>query len=262
MKKRFGLILLGIIGLTLSGCGVSGGIYPDGDKYLAGNQTYNENLTSLDVDWISGNLTLIEDENIEGVKIEEDTDLTKESQWVHSYLNDGVLKIKFFASGYRLNTPLTFKKDLTITYKPTLKNIKIELTSGKCTASKLSAEKCIIDITSGTALVDTIEADNIVIDQTSGRIEINHISAQELVSDMTSGTLKVGFSEIEKATFDMTSGSLNMTLPEDGGKVKVSKTSGSITTNRECTVKSGLYTFGNGDADIKVSMTSGSVVIN
>ena len=262
MKKRFGLFLLGIIGLTLSGCGVNGGIYPDGDKYLAGNQTYSENISTLDVDWISGNVTLIEDENIEGVKIEEDTDLTKESEWVHSYLNDGVLKIKFFASGYHLNTRFTYKKDLTITYKPTLNNIKIELTSGKCTASKLSADKCVIDITSGTVNVGTIKADKVVSDQTSGRIEIDHIETKEFDSDMTSGTLKVGFTTLEKATFDMTSGSLNMTLPEDGGKVKVSKTSGSVTANRECTVKSGLYTFGNGDADIKVSMTSGSVVIN
>ena len=58
-----------------------------------------------------------------------------------------------------------------------------------------------------------------------------------------------------------TSGSIDMTLPTSGGVVKVNKTSGNIKTFRECAVNDNSYTFGEGSADIKVSMTSGKLVI-
>ena len=76
MKKSLGLLILGLLGLSLTSC-ISGEVYADADKYLAGDQTYDEYITSLDIDWVSGTLTLVEDETIEGVKIVEDTNLTR-----------------------------------------------------------------------------------------------------------------------------------------------------------------------------------------
>ena len=60
----------------------------------------------------------------------------------------------------------------------------------------------------------------------------------------------------------MTSGKIFLTLPIDGGTVKVNKTSGSVKTNRECTMNNNTYKFGTGSADVKVSMTSGSLSID
>lgn len=260
MKKLLSTILLGFIGISLSSC-TNYGIYDDADKYLVGNQTYNENITSLDIDWVSGTLTIVEDETITGVKIEEETNLTNEKELVHSYLDNGELKIKFFASGYSKFGFTSFKKNLTLTYHPGFTDIEIDLTSGTLNANSLTADKVDVDLTSGSANIDKITANEVDVDFTSGRTTINHINANEFDSDMTSGSMTVAFDKVNKASFDFTSGSIDMTLPSDGGTVKVNKTSGSVNAIRECTVNNNIYKFGEGSADIDVGMTSGKLTI-
>lgn len=261
MNKSLSLLLLGLFGLSLTSCGTSVGFYADADKYLSGNQTYNENITSLDIDWISGTLTIVEDESIEGVKIEEETNLTKEKELVHSYFHDGKLNVKFFASGYTKVGFTPYKKDLTITYHPGISSINVDLTSGTFNANTLTADKVEIDMTSGTSDIGSVVAQDFDVDFTSGKMTVDHIKATNFDSDVTSGTIQVGFDEISKASFDLTSGNIDMTLPTTGGKVKVNKTSGSINTIRECSVNNNLYTFGDGEASISVSMTSGKLTI-
>jgi DUF4097 and DUF4098 domain-containing protein YvlB len=261
MKNKIAFFTLGLLTLPLAGCGTNMSIYPNADKYLAGNQEYSENISSLDIDWISGSLTLVEDASIEGVKIEEVTNMTEEKGLVHSYLNDGELKIKFFASGYRAHV-FNLQKDLTVTYKPGLTKINIDLTSGSLNAEKVTATTFELDMTSGSTKINNLVADEVETDSTSGSIEITNMTTKNMKADMTSGTYTVGFTSIEKASFSLTSGSVNMTLPEDGGVVKVDKTSGSVITDRECIISDNTYTFGSGTADIKVSMTSGKLKIH
>ena len=218
MKKSLGLLILGLLGFSLTSC-ISGEVYADADKYLAGDQTYEENITSLDIDWVSGTLTLVEDERIEGVKIVEDTNLARESELVHSYFHDGKLNIHFFASGH---TYLGFnaKKDLTVTYHPGLSNIKVDITSGTFNAETLTADKVSIDMTSGSSNIGSIISQEVDVDFTSGNLKIGrvntnsfdaeftsgklnvqHITANSFNVDMTSGDMKVGFDEISKASF-------------------------------------------------------------
>ena len=262
MKKQITLALLGLMSLSLTSCGTHVGYYANADKYLAGDQTYEEEITALDIDWISGSVTLVEDPTIIGVKVEEVTDLTKEQEWVHSYVDNGKLMVKFFASGTWCSKPFGYTKELTVTYRPGIDSINIDLTSGSLNAKSMTAKDVEIDMTSGNATIDSIVAESVDTDLTSGEIEIKQMTAKEFDADLTSGTFTVGFTSIEKADFDLTSGKINMTLPVDGGTVKVSKTSGTVNTNRECSVNNNTYKFGTGSADIKVSMTSGKLTIN
>ena len=262
MKRNIIIGLLSLITMPLSSCGVHTNTYPDADKYVAGNvMMHDVNITSLDIDWISGTLTLIEDDSIGGVEIEEDTDATKEQELVHSYLNNGKLNIKFCASGYTFNRTFGIKKNLKVKYCPGLNDININLTSGKASAETLTAKKIDLDMTSGSISVNTIKAQDVDVDFTSGDIVINHLTASNFNSDSTSGTIKVGFDDISKASFDLTSGNVDMTLPSEGGKVKVDKTSGKVNAIRDCSVNKNTYTFGEGTAEISVSMTSGKITI-
>ena len=261
MKKQIALGILGLMSLSLAGCGTRMSVYADADKYLAGNQTYEEAITDLDIDWISGSVILVEDATITGVKLEEVTDLTNEKELVHSYLNNGKLMIKFFASGHYCTKLTGYKKELTVTYHPGLANVNIDITSGSLSAESITATKVNIDMTSGSAKVNKVIAEDIDIDLTSGSIEMNNITTNTFDADLTSGTITSGFTLVNNADYDLTSGKINLTLPIDGGSVKVSKTSGKVNTERECIVNQNTYTFGTGAANFKVSMTSGTLNI-
>ena len=80
MKKLFAFISLALMFLSLSGCGTSMGVYADADKYLVGEQNYIEEVNTIDIDWISGKIILVEDETVDGVIIKEETDLTSEKE--------------------------------------------------------------------------------------------------------------------------------------------------------------------------------------
>ena len=262
MRKQIALIgLFSLMCISLTGCGTHVGYYANADKYLAGNQTYKEEISSIDIDWISGSVTLVEDETVTGVKVEEVTDLTKEKEWVHSYIDNGKLMIKFFASNTWCSKMFGYTKELTVTYHPGLESVNVDLTSGSLKAESITAKEVDIDMTSGKANVNKIAADSVDVDLTSGDIEIKDITAKDFDADLTSGTITTGFTSINKGSFDLTSGKINMTLPSDGGTVKVSKTSGDVVTERECSVNNSTYKFGSGPAQISVSMTSGKLII-
>ena len=261
MKKQIAIALFGLMTLSLTSCGPHVGYYANADKYLAGNQTYEEEITAIDIDWISGSVTLVEDETVTGVKIEEVTDLTKEKEWVHSYIDNGKLMIKFFAANTWCSAWFDYTKELTVTYHPGLESVDVDITSGSLKAESITAKEVNIDMTSGKANIDKIVADSVDTDLTSGNIEIKNVTAKEYDADLTSGTITVGFTAIDKADFDLTSGKINLTLPSDGATVKVSKTSGSVATERECSINNNTYKFGTGAAAISVSMTSGKLLI-
>lgn len=265
MRKIFIPFILGLFGLSLMGCGASAGYYPDADKYVAGNQEYKEEITTLNIDWVSGNLTLVSDTTITGLSLSETTNITNEKGFVHSYLNEGVLKVKYTASGYHLPFNRKIVKDLEVRYNPIevlLDELNVDLTSGKFVATDIAATDFSLDMTSGKSEIQSVNCKEMDVDITSGSLNITSLSADELDADLTSGSMDIIFVKECKASFDMTSGSLRTKLPEEGGTVKVSKTSGSVTTSRECTIEGNTYKFGNGNTEIKVSMTSGKLIID
>ena len=142
MKKLLSFLLLGLFGLSLTGCGASVGYYKDADKYVAGNQDYDSSVTSIDVDWVSGHLEVATDYDVEGVSIYEETNAPSEKGRVHSYLNDGILKIKYAAAGYHFPPFKSYSKNLKVLYNPaflSLEDLSIDLTSGTLKAGEIAA---------------------------------------------------------------------------------------------------------------------------
>lgn len=263
MKKQLLMFpLLGLMASLLSGCGTIMFVYPDAEKYTAGNITYEDAVVNtINIDWISHNITLLEDENATGITIYEETSLTDENAFVHTYLHDGILEVKYFASGYICHV-WNYTKDLTITYKPGLEKLNVNLTSGEFKANSIHADTFKLNLTSGRVNIDDIQSSNIDINMTSGNVAITNANTNTFASDLTSGTLRVGFETLEAGTIRLTSGTVEMALPESGGSVKVAKTSGSVTVNRECVIDDNTYKIGDGSANINVSMTSGDLTIN
>ena len=261
MKNRVLFTILPLFTLPLASCGTLMGYYPDSDKYLVGDQTYNEPVTSIDIEWISGEVTLIEDDSISGAIVTEVTDVEEDDARVHTYLNDGELKIKYFASMYQY-VGFSITKKLTVTYNPMIEKLAVNITSGEIRSDSLTAKTIKINLTTGHAIVNKITCEEFKANMTSGGVEVNEINTKNYSANLTSGHIIANFKSVENGSIEATSGSIDMTLPEDGGKVKVIKTSGRITTNRECSISDNVYTFGDGKANIDVKMTSGTITIN
>lgn len=253
------MAVLPFMGLSLTSC-TSMGTYADADKYLVGTQEYTGELKDLNIDWISGQVTLIEDNSITSISVKEDNDLPDEKK-VHSYFHDGTLNIKYWKSGLRAKFIESYKKHLYVTF-PSLENLDVDLTSGTLFADKITAKKIDVDVTSGSMELGDIKCDTITADLTSGSMTVNNLETQTGDFDCTSGKITVKESKANSLTFGLTSGSVDLKIPEAGATVKFSKVSGSYNSVRENYTKDdNKYTYGDGACQIKISVTSGKATI-
>ena len=176
--KLFGLLLAIPF---LCGCynSTSGGIYPDADKYLVGNQTYASSIDSIDIDWAFGKVTLISDATITGAIVKEENNLIDDEK-VHSYLKGSELLIKFFASGHRGTNINSKDKELYLTYNPNdIRVFDIGSTSASVIAPKLTAsEKVEFSLTSGDVTVEGITSPKTDIYLSSGAVKIKELSSE------------------------------------------------------------------------------------
>lgn len=261
MKKKLTVGLLTIFTFLLSAC-MSVNTYPDADKYLVGSKTYTETIQEITIDWISGNITLIEDNTMVGVEIVEETNLTKDEERVHTYVHDGILNVKYFASGYTKSSLNYIQKDLFVTYKPSLSKLTINQISGNLVAESVNCDDFRLNMTSGNATIETINVARTTLNLTSGNLDFDHVIADQLDVSMTSGTLTMGMDTVGSVDIKMTSGNVYLTLPANGAQVTITKVSGTINANRTHTQAGNLYTFGVGGATIKISITSGSIYLD
>lgn len=260
----FKKLLVGIIGvatLALSACNgrVKMGHYADADKYVVGSQTYEGAVNNINIDWISGEITLIEDESINGVKIEEVNELNDKEK-VHSYFHDKTVDIKFMESGLSAVINKEDKK-LTVTYHPGLENLNIDLTSGTINADKLTVNKIVLDYTSGKCVVGEAICETFNCDFTSGSLEISSLDVKNYKCKYTSGNIMTRFHSLENADIDFTSGRAILSTPEKGATISVDKTSGKLEVKREHVDQDGKIVIGDGSAIIDIDFTSGEVYV-
>ncbi len=265
MKKIFYIFISLIMIFLVTGCisTVSIGYYKDSDKYLVGSQEYTGELSTLDVDWVSGTLTLIEDETSEKITITEENDLEDDKK-VHSYFNNGTLYVKFAKSGLHASID-NKKKNLEIRYKD-VKTLLVTLTSGECKVNKINAEDFKLVVTSGSFKADEITSKDVRITLTSGSTTINELSTESLSYNHTSGSCYMSLKKCDNASFDMTSGRVELEIRDDiATKVVFKKVSGSLKSDKTFTKVGNEYTFGPMDkevtSNIDFDVTSGTLVI-
>ena len=271
--------------------------YDDEDKYLVGSQTYEAtDLFRLNVDWTVGKVTLVEDDTTTCVTVTEENTLSADKK-VHSYYHDGILDIHFWQSGLR-GVVSEREKHLTISY-PSVIDLWVEMTSGELVADKLTAERVSIkmtsgdidikklqsvsfacqmtsgdlaidemeskeitfEMTSGKGKFGSVKAETVTMSQTSGDIVVREMETKSFSSDSTSGDLDVAFTRVGRASITMTSGDTEIQLPENGATASIAMTSGSFKTDLPYVVDMGKYVFGDGECELGIKMTSGSLRI-
>lgn len=259
IKKILALAMIPLMSISLTSCSFYIA-YADADKYLIGSQDYEGELKDLDIDWVSGSVTLVEDANATKISVVEENDL-KDEEKVHSYFHDGILNVKYWASGYRNFSFRTPIKNLVITY-PSLENIKVGITSGVFVSESLEAKSATFKLTSGKMKIGKIKADNFKASMTSGTLTVDELDVKEGDFGCTSGTILIKKSQADKLSFGLTSGKIDLAIPENGATIDFHKTSGSYhSEGKEYTIDDKKYVYGDGSCQIQIKITSGAVYI-
>ena len=239
--------------------------YDNADAYHTGTQVYEGELVELNVDWILGQVNLVEDENATNITVVEENELSSR-QKVHSLFENGVLNVKFWESGYRAKTEGKYKK-VTITY-PSVKRIYIKTISADVTGNELQAEKMNVetvsgDVTLASARINEIKAESVsgdvktgvvvcetierktvsgeteivslngnkaTFESVSGDVKIPTCTVETLSHKTTSGNCTVGVIAVSTLTYESVSGDLDATLPVLGATVTYKTTSGDLNT--------------------------------
>ncbi len=302
MKKRVILIssaLTVVCALCLMifvGC-VGGKIkydtYAQAESYLAGNRPETtENINAVEIDWVYGKVTIIERED--GiVSVTENSETLPEEQRVHSVIQNGILKVRFWKSGLyaeadhnlkhvTVQIPKGIRIDVetvsapveaenlnclsldaeTVSGKIAVINvaatgdIELKSVSGAINTGNLTGNSVEIDSVSGNAETGEISCISFNAETTSGAINTLAVTANVGEISTTSGSVDIGVKSLPALEIETTSGNVKVTLIGDAGAtLNVNTVSGKITKPVDGNV------IGNGANRIEVNTISGSIEI-
>lgn len=236
------VLILAAAAVMLFRCDTNGYVYEDGRKYTAGAATVKDRVAELDVNWISGKVTVATHDG-KGIILSEKADRSlDEKQQLHWWLDEGKLYVKHAASSLR--SLETVSKELTILLP---RNLQLE----KMVLNTVSAD------VEGTALA----ADDLKVESVSGRAKLEVLRAKVVDMDSVSGDMNLRCEGVpEKIDFSGVSGGLTVALPEGVGfTAKLDSVSGDVTNAVAATQDGGKYIVGDGACEITADTVSGDL---
>ena len=203
--------------------------YDNADKYSIGKAEISAQITTLDIDWVNGNINISVGPS-EGVVFAETANqaLTDELA-IHYWQNGNTLYLKFSASGKMSFQNLT--KDLTV-YLPdyVLKDLNITNISGSVEVIDVSCENLSLETISSNAVFRQINvAQDLTSNSISGDVTIESgLVGNALEIDSTSGNIKVGDLGFQSFDIDTISGDVELVLSNRNKSGSVDTISGDI----------------------------------
>lgn len=251
MKRYFFRLILSVLTLGVIICSIfvftaCGGIYceeyDDAKSYAVGDKTYSEKITSAEIYWMSGSVTVITSDEQSASVIETGDELS-ENKKVRSIVKDGKIIVRFWASGYKDNVS-DGEKNLTVTIP---KSIDVTINAKEA------------DVSFGN-----IEVKNLNVSTTTGKICADSVSAQTIDLNTDSGTVEINIKTCSRADIETKSGNVSVKIPVvRGAWVTFSTKTGKLITEKEYKEELGIYIFGSGggDTELDVKSTNGNLTI-
>lgn len=305
--KRAALLLCAFAVFSLSGCHVNisigihdrliGDSYPNAEKYQTGAFTCPaDEINAVEVYWRSGEVEIIESDSGELRATESGGELPEDTA-MHYLLDDGVLKIRFCASGaeirvnpvdkhLRLEIPegisLAVHTTSALTKADTLNQneVLIAAHSGKTELGAVTADTVDLSSSSGTIRADSVSARTLTCSASSGSVDLGTVSvgaldcrtssgdvtaddvtAATLCITATSGHVDAVITDVPSVDIHTSSGKVDLTLSEGGAEILFTSRSGTLHTGQSCEREGNLYRFGNGESSITVDTSSGNLKI-
>ena len=273
LKAVFGLLTSSV--LCLTGC--SGGIftffvynYDNADKYTAGDREITDKITTINIDYISGDVKFKgTDSDKVTIKENSNTSLSEEHK-VHTWVDGSTLYVRFCASTNKISF-FKIEKNLEITVPESqaLENLTVKVSSGNMDFSGFKTDKLIARSSSGDVGMSCTasEAD---IKASSGSIDFTQEGDGKSV-DISSSSGKVRVSQkgsLDYVKIHSSSGSVDALLGKVSS-VDVHVSSGNISidadeiTNLKTSASSGHneFRFGKAPASSDIHSSSGYVKI-
>ncbi len=198
MKKVYGFCLAvgAVFCLSFVGCKPSAErsfrYYDNAAAYVAGEFTCDSAAVKrVEIDWIGGNVEMEQSGSGKTAVFEEGDELSEEKR-LHTYLNDGVLRVKYCRSG------CLGKID------ETQKNLQVEIPKG------VDVE---INGVSANVYLGMIEIGNLSIKTDTGSVEAESIRCQRAEIETESGYIGVGALTADGLELGSASGEIHLGIP-------------------------------------------------
>ena len=257
-------------------------VYDHANQYTAGDAVIDNDVRSLDIDWVSGSVNVIPSAD-HTVSISELTDgNVSEDMRVHWWLDGTTLRIRFCASRLKLRFNYG-SKALTVAVPENLKlsDIDIDSASADVQVNAAGANSVHVDTASGDVTLDNrCDVQSIRINTASGKQNITVPQAKTAKLHTASGDISVTANTVKNLTVSSASGDVRcdlqkapddckietasgktaVGLPEDAGfTLKLSTASGRLNSDFAMKKDGRTYICGDGTGCLKIETASGDI---
>lgn len=223
-------------------------------------------IRDIEVEWISGNVTVIPGDT-DTISFSEPDGIQDKSKMVWKQSGDKLI-IRFCRTEKTFFGGITFgdtaDKNLVITIPTSWAghDIKFETVSATVHVSQLTAQKISLETVSGDCDLERCNIDELSMDSTSGNVEYRG-SLDRASCDTMSGNMTLVLESAPKEIdMDSMSGDLILTLPEiPGFSATIDSMSGTISSEYPTTVSGNKHIYGNGSCHIDADTMSGDIII-
>ena len=250
--KTKSIIVIAVLVLALgclSGCGFrTNYIYKNGDKYTAGNREIKDKIETINIDYMSGDVTLtVSDSDSINIKETSNKNLDDKRK-VHTWVDGTTLYVKYCASAKKLDlNKLDKNLEITVPKNIKLEDIKVNLSSGDLNMNGFEAGAVDIETSSGNVdaafaaknikmeassgnitLTQTGDSDDVNVKVSSGKIKINMENAAKLRTEASSGGITLVAGKVKEFESETSSGDNSFTFAEAPEKSNIEASSGDV----------------------------------
>ena len=234
----------------------------DDTNYKFGNMTYKENIDTIDIDWVVGDV-YIEKNSTESIIVREDMNENTENDYrVHHLVTDNKLSIKFTKSFEYLDYQFLLKK-VYIYIPETVLNININCQSSNIEIKDIKTLNININNISGDTNIDNAEIENLKLNNISGELLLFNSIIKNNDINTVSGNIGLSFLELpSNIKIQTTSGTINLYVRNnDSFIIEYESVSGELSSKLAYVKEKTFYNFNNGNICYKIESVSGNLKI-
>lgn len=245
MRKKFYTAIFALTGIMFTGC--TGGIgkryayYEDGEKYSVGKVTVSaERIVGVEIDWWDGAIEVEQSADKE-LRIYEEYDFKDEGERMRYYVDHGVVKVQYCASGYRGRIDGEQKRlllEIPQGLDLEIESQRADISVGVVELTAFSLENRFGDLTAERLSCQRMETET-----ASGSVRIGELSAKSCSIESKTGEISLGITGTIDAELETERG--NITLYPHGVCMQVDfqTRGGRLITERAYEKNGNIYTF-------------------